>query len=74
MTKETIVKIQKALFPPDGPALIYNEPRTVMIHEPFTRLPPEIRTALAESGKVYWKVRLIGADLIYSGRAEHQSW
>jgi hypothetical protein len=74
MAKDTIVKIQKALFPPHSPALIYDHHRTIMIHEPFEELPAEVRSALNDAPKVYWRVRMIGSRLDFRDRTEDQSW
>jgi hypothetical protein len=69
-----IVKIQKALFPADSPALIYDKDRTLIIHEPLSLLPFKVRQALAKTPKVYWTVHRTGSDLVYVKRAPVQSW
>ena len=72
-----IVKIQKALFPPNGPALIYDQSKDFMTEMPFSDLPPDVRSALARANKVYWDlIRNPGrrGPLMYRGQAETQSW
>lgn len=75
MAKDIIVKVQKALFPPGAPALIYDQKKALKRFEPFQRLPEEIRTILADASRVYWLVTVQpDGDLAWHGQAPHQEW
>ena len=70
-----IVKIQKALFPPDGPTLIYDKSKTFMANTPMNELPAEIRKALKTAEKVYWNAQIkSGRRLVFHDQAEAQAW
>jgi hypothetical protein len=72
-----IVKIQRALFPPGAPALIYSQSRDFMTEMPLGALPPDVRAALDKSPKVYWNAaRHPGrrGPLLFRTQAEPQEW
>lgn len=71
----TIVKIQKALFPPTGPTLIYDQQRSFQIEVPFGDLPHPIARLLRVQPKVYWRVIPVrDSELIYLNQAPPQPW
>jgi hypothetical protein len=55
-----IVKVQRALAPPDGPALIYAEGRRHIEHVELGELPDWLQAALRTEPKVYCHAMFIG--------------
>lgn len=50
-----IVKIQRAIYPPDHSVLVYDKRRKFTQHMPFT---PEIREAMGDDVKAYFDVTI----------------
>lgn len=66
-----IVKVQLAIFPLGGPALVYDEAR---LHIVQVRLPPTVVRTMGRNKKAYFNATWTGGEWIILARAAEQSW
>lgn len=68
-----IIKVQAAIFPPDGPLLVYNEDRTLTYHGPASQ---EVLDLLDGRAKAYFyaSVDPDTRELVIRGEAPCQDW
>ena len=66
-----IVKVQRAIVPPDGPALIYDRERSFHCHAPMS---PELSEMLDGDLKAYFEADLVGDQVVVGDRVEDQDW
>lgn len=52
--RNTIVKIQRPMMPPNAPWLIYSEHHSIYAFMPADEVPAGVRDSVGEVGKVYW--------------------
>lgn len=70
-----IVKIQCPLNVQDGPWLMYNEPRTLMVYVPEDDITPEVRAIVkARGGKAYFKAEVKGLAVKIGAEMPAQLW
>jgi hypothetical protein len=71
--RRTIVKVQRALMPPDATALIYDERRT---HQELRHLTPAEAAEMRTINKAYWLARWDAHRETWSllKRTDHQDW
>lgn len=66
-----IVKIQRAQFPPDDPAMVYNEDRTFVVH---TRLLPAVLELMGDRPRIYAEVLIEAGELVVVDVLPEQPW
>jgi len=65
-----IVKVQRALFPPDGESLVYDKDKK---HVQTIELPAAVRHKMGHDVKAFFEATWTGTWLIYE-RTSDQSW
>lgn len=71
-----ICKVQRPLFPDDGPWLVYDEQRRFHVEVPVADVPRKLRQAMGTLSKIYCNLgvdRNTGA-LAFHGVVMDQSW
>lgn len=66
-----IVKIQRAIVPPTGPALVYNQDRSFHC---FTPMNPELAARMEGDPKAYFDVEMVEGTLEIGDRVRDQDW
>lgn len=71
--RRTVVKVQRALMPPEAPALIYDERRT---HQELRQLTGSEAAEMATVYKAYWLARWDAHRETWTllQRTKHQNW
>lgn len=66
-----IVKVQRAIVPKDGPALIYDRRRR---HEIATPLSPSVTKIMGDDYKLFFHAEWTGSTWIIGQQAPWQEW
>jgi hypothetical protein len=66
-----IIKIQRALFPANGPCLVYNESRSLTFQH---ALVPELQEALGDRPKAYFEAKVVKGKISILHQVEDQTW
>lgn len=66
-----IVKVQRAIVPKDGPALIYDRRRR---HEVSATLSPDIMKAMGDDFKLFFEAEWTGSGWKIGKQAPWQEW
>jgi hypothetical protein len=69
-----IVKVQRSLIPPDGPAMIYDRDRLHSEFREFRRLPVAVKAKLSRHPKVYCTAERVGDHWRLDGLAPDEDW
>jgi hypothetical protein len=67
----TIVKVQRALFPRDAPALIYDQSRA---HTVQAELSEDVRHQMGGEAKAYFRAVWTGKTFVLRERVANQPW
>lgn len=72
--RRTVIKVQRPLFPVDGPALVYNQDRSIWLQ---CRLPNRIIDEMGDNVRAYYWIDLDNFDSVdrmFCERAPEQTW
>jgi hypothetical protein len=59
---QQLVKVQRPLFPNDGPWLVYDAQRKVVEQIPPHKIPPKVRAKMSGKNKDYFWAELVGGQ------------
>lgn len=66
-----IVKVQRAIWPPDSDALVYDKHRTFTIQVPFTRT---LKKLFGPKLKIYCEAEKVGDEITIENVVPDRSW